>query len=73
MIYRIVAVSAPSLFFAGAVNAQLSSSPECARNYTVRLGDTCDKISAELNVSTYVNKLMSVLSDWILIGTNWPS
>ncbi|OBZ77203.1 hypothetical protein A0H81_01620 [Grifola frondosa] len=32
-----------------AVNAQA----DCARNYTVSLGDTCDGISAAQNVSTY--------------------
>ena len=31
------------------VNAQV---PNCARNYTVELGDTCNGISAKENVST---------------------
>ncbi|GJE97985.1 LysM peptidoglycan-binding domain-containing protein [Phanerochaete sordida] len=34
-----------------AVRADLPA--DCARDYTVRLMDTCDKISANLNVSTY--------------------
>ena len=38
--------------FATVVRADLPA--DCARNYTVHLGDTCDAISAALNVSTYV-------------------
>ncbi|EKM60649.1 uncharacterized protein PHACADRAFT_167964 [Phanerochaete carnosa HHB-10118-sp] len=40
--------------FAATISAVRADLPaDCARNYTVRLGDTCDKISAALNVSTY--------------------
>ncbi|THG94856.1 hypothetical protein EW026_g6694 [Hermanssonia centrifuga] len=35
------------------VNAQIQLPADCARNYTVRLGDTCNAISAELDVSTF--------------------
>ncbi|KAI5116165.1 hypothetical protein M0805_005754 [Coniferiporia weirii] len=46
-----------SLFVAAAALSGLSmviaQEPNCARNYTVRLGDTCDAISAALNVSTF--------------------
>ncbi|KAJ7572894.1 hypothetical protein C8J56DRAFT_1060323 [Mycena floridula] len=51
----IAAVS--SLFLLTFVNA------ECARNYTVHLGDTCDLISAANNASTY--QLAIVNSDKI--------
>ncbi|KAF9000448.1 hypothetical protein BDQ17DRAFT_1359634 [Cyathus striatus] len=37
--------------FAVAVKSQ--TSPSCTRNYSVRLGDYCDLISAQQNVSTY--------------------
>ncbi|KAH9941126.1 uncharacterized protein BXZ73DRAFT_75098 [Epithele typhae] len=37
--------------------------PNCARNYTVHLGDTCDAISAKTNVSTY--QLATVNADKI--------
>ncbi|KIP07340.1 hypothetical protein PHLGIDRAFT_424268 [Phlebiopsis gigantea 11061_1 CR5-6] len=33
--------------------AQTTLPADCARNYTVRLGDTCDEISANLHSSTY--------------------
>ncbi|KAI0653861.1 hypothetical protein C8Q70DRAFT_926946 [Cubamyces menziesii] len=37
--------------------------PNCARNYTVSLGDTCDGISAKTNTSTY--QLATVNADKI--------
>ncbi|OSC98902.1 carbohydrate-binding module family 50 protein [Trametes coccinea BRFM310] len=37
--------------------------PNCARNYTVVLGDTCDGISAKTNTSTY--QLATVNADKI--------
>ncbi|EIM84046.1 uncharacterized protein STEHIDRAFT_61989 [Stereum hirsutum FP-91666 SS1] len=39
----------PLALFGALVNAQ----SDCARNYTVRLGDVCDSISAAQNVSTF--------------------
>lgn len=45
---------------------------DCARNYTVRLGDTCDKISAAQNVSTYqlaiVNPIINVNCSNLAVG-----
>lgn len=46
----------PLALFGAAVNAQSS---DCARNYTVHLGDVCDSISAAQNVSTCVFSLRS--------------
>ncbi|KAI0777474.1 hypothetical protein BD413DRAFT_468040, partial [Trametes elegans] len=37
--------------------------PNCARNYTVQLGDTCDGISAKTNTSTF--QLANVNADKI--------
>ncbi|KAI5119466.1 hypothetical protein M0805_007200 [Coniferiporia weirii] len=46
-----------SFFVAAALFSGLSvvvaQEPNCARNYTVNLGDTCDAISAAHNVSTF--------------------
>ena len=47
-------VAAFALFVAHSAEAQVDN---CARNYTVVLGDTCDGISAKENVSTYVRSV----------------
>ena len=38
----------------------VSQVPNCAHNYTVKLGDVCDSISAAQNVSTYVCALSRI-------------
>uniref|UniRef100_A0A8H8CDS6 LysM domain-containing protein n=1 Tax=Psilocybe cubensis TaxID=181762 RepID=A0A8H8CDS6_PSICU len=48
---RLLAVSAIAY---GAILSNVQGSiPDCARTYTVQLGDFCDKISAQQNVSTF--------------------
>ncbi|CDO70211.1 hypothetical protein BN946_scf184942.g11 [Trametes cinnabarina] len=46
-----------------ALHGAYAQEPNCARNYTVVLGDTCDEISAKTNTSTY--QLATVNADKI--------
>ncbi|KAI0319056.1 hypothetical protein OF83DRAFT_1282231 [Amylostereum chailletii] len=56
-------IALASVIFSGTIAQDQSN---CTRTYTVRLGDTCDDISAAQNVSTY--QLATVNSDKINAG-----